>query len=490
MRKPNIVWLTTDHQAFANHYHYQPQFEGKLEAYERLASEGRTYEEAYSVCPLCTPARASMVSGVYPHRHGMILNPPENKPYAYRLDFDSPFELFGEAMKQSGYRVAQFGKWYGGAKTAEELGFEGWTLPYYGRPLETEAYAAYLKRSGLPNPEVEVLWHATEPEIVGMKYDLTQHYQYAFGPFSAARRMTTPIEGHESYFTADMACQWLEEYERSGSSQPFVLKVDVWGPHHPYDTAAPFAGSIDPAALLKPPSFSDTYKNKPQNYRSTKEHWKCLDGMSWEEMSRVLAACYEHAMVVDSGLEKILNQLDTAGFLENTVVILTADHGDQLASHGGLFNKDTLMVEEVMKVPLVIRWPERVKAGEKDYTPVTNMDLVETVLELGGAEGLLATDGVSVLGEKRREHLMCETYGCYRYEFVQRMLRWKQYKYIAHCRDMDELYDLEKDPFEMENRIEDEGYRAVLGEMKMRLKNEMLLYGDTEGEAKEILRTL
>lgn len=85
---------------------------------------------------------------------------------------------------------------------------------------------------------------------------------------------------------------------------------------------------------------------------------------------------------------------------------------------------------------------------------------------------------------------MCETYGCYRYEFVQRMLRWKQYKYIAHCRDMDELYDLEKDPFEMENRIEDEGYRAVLGEMKMRLKNEMLRYGDTEGEAKEILRTL
>jgi len=119
-------------------------------------------------------------------------------------------------------------------------------------------------------------------------------------------------------------------------------------------------------------------------------------------------------MVVDSGLEKILNQLDTAGFLENTVVILTADHGDQLASHGGLFNKDTLMVEEVMKVPLVIRWPERVKAGEKDYVPVANMDLVETVLELGGAEGLLATDGVSVLGEKRREHLMCETYGLYR----------------------------------------------------------------------------
>lgn len=143
--------------------------------------------------------------------------------------------------------------------------------------------------------------------------------------------------------------------------------------HHPYDTAAPFAGSVDPAALLKPPSFSDTYKNKPQNYRSTKEHWKCLDGMSWEEMSRVLAVCYEHAMVVDSGLDKILNQLDTAGFLENTVVILTADHGDQLASHGGLFNKDTLMVEEVMKVPLVIRWPERVKAGEKDYVPVANI---------------------------------------------------------------------------------------------------------------------
>lgn len=489
-KKPNILWLTTDHQAFGNHYHYQPQFEGRMTAYEKLAAEGQTYEQAYSICPLCTPARASMLCGAYPHHHKMILNPPEYKPYEYRLDFDSPKELLGEAMKHQGYRVVQFGKWYGGLKTAGELGFEGWTLPYYGRPLETKEYAEYLTRNKLPEPEVEVLWHASEPDAIGKIYNLTQHYQYSFGPFNAARRMITPIEGHESWFLADMACQWLEKYAGSETNQPFMLKVDVWGPHHPYDTATPFAGSIDPSRLLRMPSFTDHYEGKPNNYRSTKEHWKKLEGMTWEEMSRILAVCYEHAMVVDSGLGKIIEKLDCLGFSEDTVVIMTADHGDQLASHGGLFNKDTLMVEEVMKIPLVIRWPGRIKAGGRDQHLVSNMDLVETVLELGGATKALKTDGINILGEEPREHLMCETFGCYRYEFVQRMLRWKQYKYIAHFGDIDEFYDLEVDPFELKNRIEDTSYGGILKEMRKRLLEEMTRYGDCEGEAGAILKRL
>ncbi|MDR2023800.1 MAG: sulfatase-like hydrolase/transferase [Hungatella sp.] len=484
--KPNILWLTTDHHIFANHYDFQPEYEGRLKTLESLWEQGRRYNQAYTVCPLCTPARASMLTGLYPHKHGMLLNPDAKDPHQ-RKDFDDAEELFAASVKRSGYRVAQLGKWHvGNEKTPQDLGFEGWSPPGYGAPLRSAKYGEYLKDKCLPAPVVKVLWNASQPETAGKEFDLTELYN----PFSAARELLTPKETHEAYFVADMACKWLDDYATSRSNQPFVLKVDVWGPHHPYDTAVPFKGTVNAALLKEHPSFSEKYWNKPANYALIKRYWDCISYMNWEQMSQVLAVSYEHAMLVDDAMGRIVNKLASLSLEQNTVVILTADHGDILSAHGGLFNKDALLVEETMKIPLAIKWPGKIEPGTVCEDLVTNMDIPATITSLCGAHPRYVMDGIDLLDGPRREHVMCETTGCYKREFVQRMLRWKNYKYIAHFEDMDELYDLNADPFELNNLIGNVEFSGVLSEMRRRLKREMMLLGDVHEEAGRILGQL
>lgn len=483
--KPNILWLTTDHQAFANHYNVQPQFTRCLPTLDKLCADGVFFDNAYTSCPLCTPARASMLTGVYPHRHALMLNPDAKDPDC-RNSFDKEEELFAFALKKQGYRAVQLGKWHVGDKLANKLGFEGWTLPGYGNPLHTQEYRAYLERNNLPEPVVRVLWDAFDPALAGQEFNLMGDYQ----PFSAARELLTPKETHEAYFIADMACRWLDEYATGEEKQPFMLKVDVWGPHHPYDTAPPFKGRVNPALLHPHPSFNEVYQNKPYNYTWTKNFWKHIDYMDWEQTAQVLAVCYEHAMLVDDALGQVLTRLDNLGFSDNTLVILTSDHGDIFGAHGGLFNKETLLVEETMRIPLVLRWPGCVLPGTRDHRLSSNMDIPATVLAAADAEPHRAMDGIDLLGETRREHLMCETYGCYQKEFVQRLLRWQQYKYVAHYKDSDELYDLAQDPFELHNLIDDTRYVDILQEMQERLLREMRISGDTGIEATAIQAAL
>lgn len=493
--QPNILWMTTDHHVFANHYAFQNSYLGKLETHEKLCREGRKYEEAYSVCPLCTPARASMLTGRYPHNHGMILNPVKNAVPATpekttRQDFDTEDELFSYGMKEKGYRIAQFGKWYGGEKTAADFGFEGWSQPWYGRPYQSQIYREYLTRNNLQDPLMKVTWSADQPDEINQVVNPTKLKGLGFGPFRTTRKLLSPKETHEAYFVAALACDWLREYKKNLQDRPFLLKADVWGPHHPYDPAEPFWGSINPEALKQPPSFAEDYKNKPSNYAHYKEFWCCLSDMNWPQMSRVLAVSYEHAVMVDHALGRIVSLLEQLELEDNTIVILTADHGDILGSHGGLFNKGAIMVEEIMKIPLVIKWPWYIEAGSISQEFVTNMDIPVTLAGITEAQPKYRMDGINMLDKRKREHLMCQTFGCNQREFIQRMLRWKNYKYIAHYQDIDELYDLDKDPFEMLNQINSPDMKNIASDMKVRLRETMELYHDTQLEAGEILLKL
>jgi len=154
--RPNIVWLLTDHHVFAHHY-TRPGPRPVLPTYERLGREGVSFSRAYAVCPLCTPARASMLTGVYPHRHGMLMN---NGDCGSRLDFDPGTRLFSHVLRDAGYRCGYFGKWHCGEERGPlDFAFEGWSMLGYGHPYWTDEYAAYLEEFGLPQATVDVEWH-------------------------------------------------------------------------------------------------------------------------------------------------------------------------------------------------------------------------------------------------------------------------------------------------------------------------------------------
>lgn len=167
--------------------------------------------------------------------------------------------------------------------------------------------------------------------------------------------------------------------------------------------------------------------------------------------------------------------MEELGLSNNTIVVWTADHGDSVACHGGHFDKNAYMPEEMVRIPLAIRYPGEIQKAQVCDELVSNLDLPLTFLEFAKTSFSKHVDGESLFPLllqneiNWRKDLMCETHGHFT-SHLGRLIVNKRYKYIYNEGDMDELYDLEEDPFEMNNLIEDNGYSDLLIEMKARLK--------------------
>ena len=490
-KRPNIVWLLTDHHVYVHHW-YQKGPRPALPTYERIMRDGVHFGNAHAICPLCTPARASMLTGVYPHRHGMVMN---NGDCGSRLDFEPGEWLFSHYLQQAGYRVGYFGKWHcGEERKAQDYGFEGFSMLGYGHAYWTDEYAEHLHELGLPQAEVEVEWRFGDPSWNGQRVLLKDEPDW-FRLMESCGTLTTPVKTHEAFFVVHLACRWLEQIARDGA--PFCLRVDTWGPHQPYFVSAPFAGSIDPRAIPEYPSFSTSLEGRPRFHRAFRNDRRSRAAIqTWEEWQPIVARCYEHATQVDAALGRVVETLERLGLAENTIVIYTADHGDAIGSNGGVFDKDSLMVEETLRIPLAVRWPGHVPADIVSESLVTHMDIVPTVLEAAGAEIPSPMDGRSMLDLIQhpdtapwREDLMCQHYGHGTPHF-QRLLRHGDYKYVAHLDDTDELYDLKRDPFELENLVDEPDMQDVLADMRERLCRQMALYNDDGHEAQKLLNQI
>jgi len=481
--RPNIVWLLTDHHVFAHHWH--GAVGPVLPVYERLMREGLHFSDAYSVCPLCTPARASMLTGVYPHRHGMVMN---NGDCGSRLDFEPDQRLFSHYLLDAGYRVGYFGKWHcGEERKADDYGFEGFSMLGYGHAYWADEYAEYLDKLGLPQAEVDVEWKFGDPSWRGQHIVLKDEPDW-FRLMESCGTLTTPAATHEAYFCTHLACRWLEEVAQH--DVPFCLRVDTWGPHQPYFVGAPFADSVDPCSIPEYPSFGADLTGRPEFHRQFRDSRRRRAVLqSWEDWQPVVARCYEHATQVDAAMGQVLEALDRLGLAENTIVFYTSDHGDAIGSNGGVFDKDSLMVEETSRIPLAIRWPGHVPAGVVSDQLITHMDIVPTILEAAGADLPDPMDGRSMVDLVQRpgqaawrEDLMCQHHGHGAPHF-QRLLRHGNYKYVAHLDDRDELYDLSRDPYELDNLLDDPSMQGVLANMRERLCRAMGECSDNSPDA-------
>lgn len=483
MKKPNILWLLTDHHVF-KHHGVLGGPGPTLPTGKRLAKEGITFNQAYTVCPVCTPARASMLTGLYPHRHGMVMN---NGECGSRLDFEPDVKLISHYLSRAGYRVGYFGKWHcGEERIPEDYGFEGWSMPGYGFAYQSDEYEAYLAELKLPPAKVDVEWRLNKsaPRERGLLLkDEPNPYEYSSGI------LTTPVETHESYFVTHLANKWLEQ--RARDSEPFFLRVDTWGPHQPYYVASPFAQSVNPKEIPEYPNFASDLSDKPMSHKIFRDI--IIRNQSkiytWNEWQPVLARCYEHTTQVDSALGRVVDILERLGLAHNTLLIYTADHGDAIASHGGVFDKDSLMVEETTRIPCVLRWPGHIRPGTVSDKFITNMDIVPTILEAAQADIPFPMDGKSFFNLMQnpetafwREDLMLQHYGHGQPDF-QRLLRYKQYKYVARLTDLDEMYNFNDDPFELKNLVNDPGMKEILKELRERLLRQMEEHDDNSRDA-------
>jgi arylsulfatase A-like enzyme len=485
MSKPNILFVITDHHAY--HGHYGETCTGyRLPRFEQLCAEGVRFERAYSACPLCTPARASMMSGMYPSRHGLRWN-TEYSFYGNIPDFRQGQQLYSHYLAGAGYRNAYVGKWHCGAERLPvDYGMEGWSLPLYGDVYGSDEYRSYALARGFPDPDVAIDWHVNRPEWRGRALPLSKVRPGFFEDGSGV--LHAPEDAHESQFIANLTTEKIREL--SAGNQPWSLVASFWGPHQPYYPTEPYASMVPPESISEYPSFRDDLSGRPFRHLFQRDlrHRTKLDWTDWSVWQQVLSRCYGQAMQTDAAVGRILDALAESGQADDTLVIWCADHGDSVASHGGQWDKGPHFSEETARIPLAIRWPCRLASNVVSEELVSNMDVTATMLAAAGVGVPADMQSRSLLGLCGGAadgcwpgFVVCEHNGHHE-DALLRMVVEGRYKYVASVSGDHELYDLEADPYEMKNLARSEEHADVAGALRMRIADHVERNQDVVGE--------
>lgn len=441
-------------------------FDRHSPASDRLAREGVRFNNAFTTIAICSPARASMLTGTYPHNHGMLNNTHERD--AILLDLPDGTQTMSQLLADAGYLCGYVGKWHVGRhKTPLDFGFTdllvtGRSAGDYPPPtVEPRSHHDYLREEGIDPPPGE------QDQIVWM----LRHNGY----FAASSRAACAPEATRAAYLAAEARRLLRAY--AGQDRPFFLRVDFPEPHWPCSVPEPYASMYPPREIPPWPNFGDDFAGKPATYRQRQRQW-AADRLEWRHWADYVSKYLGLTALVEDLIAELLNLLDELGLADRTLVAYTADHGDLAGSHG-LFNKGPVMVEEIYHIPLLLRWPGPIAAGKAVDELVLNMDLMPTLLEASGLPipaGLDARNLMPLLrgdGADWPDHVFWEYHGEELGLYTQRGIRTAQHKYVYNANDVDELYDLEADPAELRNRIDDPACESLVDDLRLTMLDEM-----------------
>ena len=450
---PSILFILTDQQACHTLSCYGgPDTVSRTPAIDRLAEDGILFERAYTPCALCTPARASLLTGLYPHNHGVLFNTGAYSRFT-EAQCGAGLRTYPERLKAAGYRLGYSGKWHAGiARTAADAGFEGFSLPDYGAVRQDAGYREYLRGLGMESPRRHIEFVAEGGPV-----------EQSGGNLSGWIEGT--VESSPCHYVANRAMEQLDRLAEGEA--PWFLAVNFWEPHAPYLPTEDFKDRYAGAPIPEWPNFADTLEGKPRWHRIMRDAiFPGARDADWETWSEVIRRYYAQAAMVDHEVERLLAHLRTLGKYEDCLIVFASDHGESVGIHGGAFDKGGQAYEELYRIPMIAKLPGSERAGERREALVSLMDLGPTFSDYAGT-GMEGTDGQSLRpvlegGDGAgRAFLLSEDHG-HRVPFGQRILWGESGKYVWNLSDIDEFYDLERDPAELQNRIEDPDYREVV----------------------------
>ena len=477
--QPNIVMIVFDHQLYYRHG-ADGGAQIRRPCFDAFKQEATLFENAFSVYPLCGPARRSMLDGLYPHKHGQVRN--EMMPMGE--------ETYYDCLRRAGYDAYYIGKWHAGQGTAQSLGCKGFSPEGYGNPYTLDDYRAYCRERGFDSPKalVEFSESAREYFKEGEVADLAGYpylYTYTFGT------LQTPSDTHECFYLANRACEQIERLAKQEDGRPFALRVDFWGPHHPYFPTQEYLDLYDESEIGMYGSFTDDLHDKPPVYRYeegyslARDHEMIIPNplpeARWKKMLRY---AYAQNSMCDAAAGRIIDALKRHGLLENTVVIWTADHGDALGSHGGHLDKNCYLSEEMIRIPLLVRAPGA-GCGAVSAANVSNLDIPATIADYCGERFRTEIDAQSLrpyledAGSAGREYFVSVSHGHFQ-RHIARAVCAGRYRYIYNKNMTEELYDLETDPYELHNLCNDPAYADIKKRLQEKLDCWRKEYRDRE----------
>ena len=431
---------------------------------DSIAASGTQFTNAFTPTAICTAARASLLTGLWPHHHRLLANYERNVGYLTEL----PEELapFSHYLREAGYRCANVGKWHIGERLGpEDYGFEGLHYPGWAAPVGHPDYVSYLDTRGLPRFRLRDEVHTTFPN--GKQGILMAGIHDA------------PVEATYPYFLAERTIERLRELRED--DRPFFVACNFFGPHLPYLIPQEYATMYDPSLVERHPSMDETFENKPRVHRSYSAHWG-FESLEWPQWQRLIAANWGYVTLIDEQVGRLLATLDDLGLAGDTVVVFTTDHGAFVGCHR-LSDKGPAMYDDIYRIPLLARWPGG-PTGSVCEEFAGLLDLTPTFLELAGAPMPEHFDGRSLVPLLRGEavpdwpqEIFAEFHG-HHFPYPQRMIRTRTHKLVINPPDTNELYDLINDPCELRNLIDEPEHADIRRELMQRLYHRLRASGD------------
>jgi N-acetylglucosamine-6-sulfatase len=433
----NIIFILTDDHRYDAMSFLQGQKFLTTPNMDLLARNGVYVPNAFVTTALCSPSRASILTGLYAHRHRVVDN---NNPIAKGTVFYSQY------LQRAGYETAFVGKWHmGGEGDDPQLGFDYW--------VSFRGQGTYL-----PSPN-------------GLNVN--------------GKRV--PQKGYITDELTDYALDWLKA--RKGD-KPFMLYLSHKAVHSEFIPAERHNKKFDNATFVPPKTMNPANVNgAPMWVQDQRNSWHGVDfpyhsDLNIEEYYKRYA---ETLIGVDDSIGRLLDHLRQRGLLDSTLIVYMGDNGFAFGEHG-LIDKRTAY-EESMRVPMLVHCPELTKGGGKTLNQViANIDITPTFLEAAGLQAPKNLDGKSFLpllqgqSVEWRKSLLYEYYWERNFPHTPTIhaLRGDRYKYIHYhgIWDSDELYDLQNDPLETTNLIRSAEHQSIVKAMNKELFD---VLGSTQG---------
>ena len=439
MPPPNLLFLITDQQAAHTIDSSSPC---RMPNLQQLAANGTRFERCYTINPICSPTRASLLTGVLPHTHGMV--DCTHAVPEYRARFDANLPVWPRLLQQSGYRTGYFGKWHiERSNRLENFGFDEYDVEQYH----------------------QVLGLVERTEQMGLRGVVRQK---GYRDFLLYGVVDAPPEETAEYRLYSRGIDFVEQ-AATNPEQPWALFLSTEAPHDPYVVPAEYFRRYTPANLPRPASFNDPLSDRPAIYRRLQQVWKSLD---WPQFAQATACYYAFCSMIDDQLGRIITTLRKSRQLDNTLIVFLSDHGDYMGAHR-LMLKGIPAFEEAYRVPLVMAGPG-ISVGQTITQTVSLLDLPRTLTQLttGADFECHGRSLLPLLGDIPAKNWCNEAFAeCHgqRFYYTQRVLWQENFKYVFNGFDQDELYDLSADPHELHNLAVGAGHRRRLEQMATRM---------------------
>lgn len=462
----NILNIMTDQHrtdtigCLGNPYAHTPHL-------DKIGSEGFAFTNAYTPTAICTPARSSMFTGKHPFKHKVVANDEWNIAYQTAIPLGS--WTYTQELRDHGYNVGIVGKYHCGRNLPDKFGMDDDS--YWGaeNPVSNEKYVAWLAENNLPPVRAHDVYRGKLPG--GRDGHII------------AARLYQPEEATFERFLADRAIEKLKEYAADWKEhhKPFDLEVHFFGPHLPYFLPDEWFDLIDPDDVTLPDNFADSLVNKPPVQQNYATYWSTSD-FSNEQWKKLIAVYWGYVAMIDFEIGRIMDAARELGILDDTAVFFCADHGEFTGSHR-LNDKGPAMYDDIYRIPMIAHIPGVSTVGQSDAF-VSLLDLTATFLDVAGIDPSLVEDGRSIVDLTRgdnvadwRENIVCEFHG-HHFPLQQRMIRTRDFKLVISPESINEMYDLRRDPGEINNVYNVPVYDEIRKELATELYRQLRERGD------------